>query len=197
MPATTKGHSLYNDPEFLKLAVEYAERTMPAMPSPAGIDDVGGHWYVLELVPFREKLAVEQVADRLHLATYLPMRRERRCDSRGQHFVSRRALFVGYGFVLAKRIARHWDAIKACYGVRGIMTITGDHADVAIPAIVDWDFIRFIQSQENSNDHLLAADLQAQQDRLSQEWRKAGRLKRRRLRAPERREPEPLIEIEP
>jgi transcription antitermination factor NusG len=190
-----QGRSLYDEPEFQKLALEYAERTMPPMPSTAVIDDVvRGHWYGLELVGGREVRGVEEVANRVRLGTYLPMRRTRVSGRRGWRIV-RRPLFAGYGSVLAKKITNYWDAIRACPDVRGIMTIT--HEGERIPAIIALDMIRFIQSKENGNDHVLAGDLQAQQDRLTQDWRKATRLKRHRSRAPERPEHEPLIEIEP
>jgi hypothetical protein len=185
-----KGRSLFDDPEFQKLKIEYEERTMPPMPSTARIDDVvRGHWYVLELVGGREPYGVEQVADRVRLGTYLPMRRLRVPHRKGWRIV-RRPLFVGYGLCAGQEDRPP----LGCPGVRGIMTIT--HEGERIPAIVALEMIRFIQSKENGNDDVLAADLQAQQDRLSKEWR-ANRRKPHRLRDAEPAGPEPLVEIVP
>lgn len=186
------GRSLFDYPGFRRLARQYARRPQPAAPPIARIDDlVDGWWHVLRLVPGQETTAIAAIADRVHLGSYLPMRRERRPGRRGYRLVSR-ALFAGYGFVMVQDIARYWDQIKACPGVRGVMMMTTD--GTTIPATIEDGLIRYIQRLENSADGWVAADLQDQQDELDAAWRRdVGRTKgRQRHQLPR---PQPAIEI--
>jgi hypothetical protein len=65
---------------------------------------------VLVLAGGQEAAAIGRSADRVRLPVYLPMSR-RLAKRRGRDVVVRRALLPGYGFVLARDIAQHWDHI--------------------------------------------------------------------------------------
>lgn len=76
-----------------------------------------------DLCAFANSTAIAKVADRVKLPTYLPMRRDLINGRRGYRKMTR-ALFGGYGFILAADIAEHWDRIKQCPGVAGHPRLT-------------------------------------------------------------------------
>jgi transcription antitermination factor NusG len=193
-----QGRSLFDEPEFQKLAREYEERWRPRHGTVATIDDVvAGRWYVLELEPGREVWAIRHVVDRMHLGCYVPVRREARYYYRGVARIVTRALFVGYGFVLSRGIKQHWQTITACPGVRGIMTITTDAeiegTTVTAPAIIGSAMIDMFKAVENGQDAVLAGQLQEHQDELTRVYRRRFARRYGRATSPP---PEP-IEIVP
>ena len=126
LPPATHGRSLLNDPIFLALAREYEARFDP--PRRATVRDVTqGHWYALVLVPGAELPAIHRVANATWLPTYVPRVRELRWTRRGA-VAFRRALFTGYGFVLAADIDELFGSITACDGVLGVMCESGEPA---------------------------------------------------------------------
>ena len=69
-----KGRSLFDDPEFKRLAREY-EAGVPSGSRPvAGVDDaINGRWHVIEMMSGHERVAIERVADYTRLGVYLPL----------------------------------------------------------------------------------------------------------------------------
>ena len=160
------GRSLLADPEWLALMRSY-DCTVP-VPARGSIQDaIAGHWYALALVPGAERKAMDRVADKVRLPTYLPLRRELRFTWRGVPFNTCRALFTGYGFVQLADIDRLLGRILACEGVRGIMCESGKPAIVhggvdgcsnghIAPQRYDHELIEFIRMVEKGAEQTFA-----------------------------------------
>jgi hypothetical protein len=199
------GRSLLADPAFLALARAY-ESVAPAPRRATIRDATEGHWYALALVPGAERKAIDRVADDVRVATYLPMRRELRFSRRGRPFNLHRALFTGYGFVLAADIEALFGRITACEGVRGIMCEDGEPAIVRsgadncrkgqlAPQRYDHGLIEFIRAIENGEDGGLAAALQAEQEELERAWREQIAREPKKARSKRRTAAPPVLEI--
>lgn len=181
----TRGRSLLNDPIFLALAREYEARFDP--PRRATVRDVTqGHWYALKLAPGAELPAIHRVANATWLPTYVPRVRELRWTRRGA-VAFRRALFTGYGFVLAADIDDMFANIRSCDGVIGIMCENGEPAIIRIgsdgcrkgctppPMRFDHDLIEFIRMVENGENSWLLEQFDRQVVNIA-----PGRKRRRR-----------------
>jgi len=179
-----RGHSLLTDPAFLALARAYEETVV--LPRRATIRDVTeGHWYALVLAPGREGVAIRRIADETWLPTYVPTLHELRCDWRGRHRHIRRALFTGYGFVLAADIDALFARITSCDGVLGIMCEDGEPAIIRSSAVMrfDHELIDFIRMVENGENNFLAVEAQRKASASSQKQRKRRRRRSKRARA--------------
>ena len=179
-----RGRSLLNDPAFLALARAYEETVV--LPRRATVRDVTeGHWYALVLAPGREGIAIRRIADETWLPTYVPMLCQVRCDWRGRHRHMSRALFTGYGFVLAADIDALFARITSCDGVLGIMCDDGEPAIIRSSAVMrfDHDLIEFIRMVENGENNFLAAEAERKASACSPRQRKRRRRRSKRAHA--------------
>lgn len=104
------------------------------------VPDCIAHWHVITTAPAAEAVAAKHLVDR-GFGVYIPTFNRTRIV-RGRLRDMHLSLFPGHIFLFVWDVLRHWRRIRACPGVRGIMT-TDEH-----PVVVDDSAIYQMQTIE-------------------------------------------------
>jgi hypothetical protein len=141
------GRSLVGDPLLFQALVErYIEQHKDIVPPlRATCEDVtSGLWYVLCLMPGRERAVIDRVASVLALPCYLPLRRHQYRGRRGTWHNQWRALFKGYAFAQARDIRLHWERLRSL----GVLALLHEGGRPEVPKVIPARVIDLVREVE-------------------------------------------------
>lgn len=133
-----------------------AERTVRDMDIRQGVleaeivDETPGAWYLVTAAAGCEHVAANHLIRR-RFGCYQPIW-HKTYISRGHKYSRARSLFPGYIFVFVWGIERHYQRIRNCPGVQGLVMHAGR------PAVIPDSFINRVQVQEAVEDGLVQAN---------------------------------------
>jgi hypothetical protein len=142
-----QGRSLIGDPLLFQALVEqYIEQHKDLVPPlRAGLEDLtSGLWYVLCLIPGRERAVIDRVARVLALPCYLPLRRHQYRGHRGIWHNEWRALFKGYAFAQACDIKLYWERLRSL----GVLALLREVGRPDVPKIIPTRLIDLVREVE-------------------------------------------------
>jgi hypothetical protein len=142
-----QGRSLIGDPLLFQVLVEqFIEQHKDLVPPlRATCEDVtSGLWYVLCLIPGRERAVMERVANVLALPCYLPLRRHQYRGRRGIWHNEWRALFRGYAFAQARDIKPYWEWLRSL----GVLALLPEVGRPDVPKVIPTRVVDLVREVE-------------------------------------------------